>query len=186
VTYYTIKGIVRSSIPILVVTSFFGILTGQLMNTRMDSLLSSPVLLLLIPALIKIGGDTGSMLAARLASAFHMGLGTGRIHKNPVVRNSLIAAFIIGMTASVFMSVLVWLAGHYIHSPVSFFIILQLCMIAEFFELVVVYAATVGVAVTSHRHGFDPDDTIIPVIATLGDLVGVVAIFGTIGLFGIV
>ncbi|MBW6496489.1 MAG: class II fructose-bisphosphate aldolase, partial [Burkholderiaceae bacterium] len=39
-------------------------------------LISMPVLLIMIPALIKIGGDTGSMLGARLSSAFHMGLGS--------------------------------------------------------------------------------------------------------------
>ncbi|MBP2031306.1 mgtE-like transporter [Methanohalophilus levihalophilus] len=185
-SYYTIQGIVRSSAPILAFTSIIGIAAGQIMNTRLDSLLSLPILLLLIPALIKIGGDTGSMLAARLASAFHMGLGTTQIHKNPVVRNSLIAAFIVGTSASVAVSVLVWIAGHFLTMSLPFLVIFQLCIIAEIFELIVVYAATLGIAIASHRFGLDPDDTIIPMIATLGDLVGVLAIFATINLFNII
>ncbi|MDK2892358.1 magnesium transporter [Methanohalophilus sp.] len=185
-SYYTIKGIVRGSVPILVFTAFIGIIAGQIMNTRLDSLLSSPVLLLLIPALIKIGGDTGSMLAARLASAFHMGLGTTHIQKNPVVRNSLVAAFIVGIIASFVVSFLVWIAGHYLDNSLPFRIIFQLCVIAEIFELIVVYAATLGIAIASHRFGLDPDDTIIPIIATLGDIVGVLAIFTTINAFNII
>ncbi len=185
-SYYTIKGIVKSGAPILVFTSIMGIIAGQVMNTRLDSLLSSPILLLLIPSLIKIGGDTGSMLAARLSSAFHMGLGTTHFHKNPVVRNSLIAAFIVGISASVVVSILVWVAGHYLDTSLSFLIIFQLCIIAEVFELIVVYAATLGIAIASHRFGLDPDDTIIPMIATLGDLVGVLAIFVTINVFNII
>lgn len=185
-SYYTIRGIVRASAPILVLTSFVGIIAGQVMNTRLDNLISFPILLLLIPALIKIGGDTGSMLAARLASAFHMGLGTTHIHKNPVVRNSLIAAFIVGIIASVVVSFLVWIAGHYLDTSLSFLIIFQLCIIAEIFELIVVYAATLGIAIASHRFGLDPDDTIIPIIATLGDLVGVLAIFATLNAFNII
>ncbi|HET8688048.1 MAG TPA: magnesium transporter [Methanosarcina sp.] len=43
-------------------------------------------------------------------------------------------------------------------------------------QLSVVYSATVAIAFVSHRLGIDPDDTVIPFIASLGDLVGVTGI----------
>jgi len=181
-SYYTIGSIVKNSAPILFLTSFIGIFAGQIMNSQLDSLISYPVLLLLIPALIKIGGDTGSMLGARLASAFHMGIGTTRIHKNPVVRNSLIAAFIVGIVASCFLSVLVWIVGMVIYNGIEFTTLFSITVLACLIELVIVYTITVVVAFASHKFGLDPDDTVIPIIATIGDVVGISAIFGVIAL----
>lgn len=160
----------------LTVTCVMGIIVGQILNSRENSLLSRPAILILIPSLVKIGGDTGSMLGARLSSAFHMGLGD-RIHKNPVVHNSVIAASIVGLTSSVSVSILVFIASRLMGFGMPFITLLGISLIAVIIELSVVYSATVGIAFASHRFGMDPDDTVIPLIASLGDLVGVMGIF---------
>lgn len=184
-SYYTVEGIVRRGLPVLSLTCVIGIIVGQILNSRESSLISMPALLVLIPALIKIGGDTGSMLGARLSSAFHMGLGT-HIRRNPVVHNSLIAVAIVGLVSSVSVSVLVWLASNLMGFGTPFLTLLEISLIAVSIELVVVYSATIGIAFASHRFGIDPDDTVIPLIATLGDLVGVIGIFVALYLLGIV
>lgn len=178
-TYYTIKGIVGRSLPVLFVTSIIGIFSGQILNARIDNLISIPTLLILIPALIKIGGDTGSMLGARLSSAFHMGLG-GNIYKNPVVRNSVIAAVTVGLTACFVLSILVWFVSNVMGIGLGYFILLKICLIAGTLELVIVFSITVLIAFASQRYGLDPDDTVIPLISTLGDLIGVAGIFTTL------
>lgn len=94
--YYTVTGIIQRGLPVLLITCVMGIIVGQILNSREKSLISMPAILILIPSLIKIGGDTGSMLGARLSSAFHMGLGDN-LRSNPVVRNSVIAASIVGL-----------------------------------------------------------------------------------------
>lgn len=184
-TYYTIRGIVERGFPILAITSLIGIAAGQVLNIGMDSLISMPIVLILIPALIKVGGDTGSMLGARLSSSFHMGLGN-QLYRNPVVRNSVLAALIVGLTASLFLSIVVWITGKALGIGIAYSTLLALCMIAGSFELIVVFTATVAIAFASHRFGVDPDDTVIPLIATLGDLVGVSGIFFTMYLLGII
>jgi mgtE-like transporter len=153
-----------------------GIIVGQILNTRENSLISMPAILILIPSLIKIGGDTGSMLGARLSSAFHMGL-VDNFWKNPVVNNSVIAASIVGFVSSISVSILVFLASKILGFGMSFFTLLEISFLAVFIELVVVYSATIAISVASHRFGIDPDDTVIPLIASLGDLVGVSGIF---------
>jgi mgtE-like transporter len=153
-----------------------GIIVGQILNTRENSLLSMPAILILIPSLIKIGGDTGSMLGARLSSAFHMGLGD-RIYRNPVVHNSVIAAAIVGFVSSISVSVLVFFASKFMGFGMPFLTLLEISLIAVVIELTVVYSATIAIAFASHRFGIDPDDTVIPIIASLGDLVGVMGIF---------
>ena len=184
-TYYTVRGIVGRSLPVLLITCVIGIAAGQMLNTKVDSLISMPVLLIMIPALIKIGGDTGSMLGARLSSAFHMGLGS-HIHKNPVIRNSVLAAIIVGMTASIALSIIVWLVSAWMNLGMGFSTLLQISLITTSLELFVVFSATIAIAVTSHRYGMDPDDTVIPLIATIGDLVGVFGIFTALYILGII
>jgi mgtE-like transporter len=153
-----------------------GIFVGQILNTREKSLISMPAILILIPSLIKIGGDTGSMLGARLSSAFHMGLGGDNLRSNPVVKNSVIAASIVGLVSSVSVSILVFLASSFMGFGMSFFTLLEISFIAVIIELLAVYSATVAIAIASHRFGIDPDDVVIPFIASLGDLVGVTGI----------
>lgn len=174
--YYTINGIIQRGLPVLIITCVMGILVGQLLNSREESLISMPAILILIPSLIKIGGDTGSMLGARLSSAFHMGLGDN-LRSNPVVHNSVIAASIVGFVSSISVSILVFLASSFLGYGMPFLTILEISLIAVIIELAVVYSATVAIAFISHRFGMDPDDTVIPFIASLGDLVGVTGIF---------
>ncbi len=178
-TYYTVKGIVGRGFPILVTTSLIGLITGQILNYRLDQLVSMPIILLLIPSLIKIGGDTGSMLGARISSALHMGLG-GHITKNPVVRNSVLAAMIVGLTASAVLSFIIWITGHLLGIGIGLFLLFRICMRAGSIELIVVFSTTVFISFMSHRFGLDPDDTVIPIIATLGDLVVLTGIFFTL------
>ncbi len=153
-----------------------GILVGQILNSREKNLISMPAILILIPSLIKIGGDTGSMLGARLSSAFHMGLGDN-IKSNPVAHNSVIAASIVGFVSSISVTILVFLASSFLGFEMPFFTLLKISSIAMVIELSVVYCATIAIAFISHRFGIDPDDTVIPFIASLGDLVGVTGIF---------
>jgi mgtE-like transporter len=160
------------------------ILVGQILNSREEHLISMPAILILIPSLIKIGGDTGSMLGARLSSAFHMGLGDN-LRSNPIVRNSVIAASIVGLISSISVSILVFLASSLLGFGMPLLTLLQISLIAVAIELTVVYSATVAIAFASHRFGIDPDDTVIPFIASLGDLVGVAGILIALHLLNI-
>ncbi len=182
--YYTVNGIIQRGLPVLLITCVMGIIVGQILNSREKSLISMPAILILIPSLIKIGGDTGSMLGARLSSAFHMGLGDN-LRSNPVVRNSVIAASIVGFVSSISVSILVFLASNFMGFGMHFLTLLEISLIAVVIELSVVYSATVAISFASHRFGIDPDDTVIPFIASLGDLVGVTGILIALHLLNI-
>ncbi len=184
-SYYTVKGIVSRGMPVLLATSVIGVLAGHFLNMEIENLVSMPLILVLIPALIKIGGDTGSMLGARVSTSLHMGLGS-HIHKNPVVRNSVIAALIVGISACTFVAFTVWFTGILLGISMPLMTLLALCLIAGTFELFVVFALSISSAFISQRIGVDPDDTVIPIVATFGDLVGVIGIIFTMGLLGLI
>ncbi|WNY27180.1 magnesium transporter [Methanolapillus ohkumae] len=183
-TYYTVRGLVKNGLPILFVTCFMAIFVGLLLRYQEDVLIEYPTLLILMPVLLKIGGDTGSMLASRLSSAYHLGL-SSKIRKNPVVRNSVIAAVIVAVFSGIFISLVIYVINIYLGYGTSLFLIMSVSAIVVTFDILIVYSVTVGLSYISHKAGLDPDDTVIPVVASLGDLVGVVGMMISAILFGL-
>ena len=175
-TYYTIGGLVKRGLPILILTCFMAVIVGQILGREEDILVSYPTLLIMLPVVMKIGGDTGSMFGARLSSAFHLGF-SNKIRHNPVVRNNMIAVMIIGLVSSLFVCAAARLIDIYRGFDTPFAMIFAVSLCVYLLDVFFVYTMTVALSFASHRYGLDPDDTVIPVIASLGDLAGVVGVF---------
>lgn len=176
--YYTVTGIVKRGIPVLLIAAVISTTSGQMLHAGQDMLINFPVLLILIPPLAKIGGDTGSILGARLSSAFHLGLvePIGGV----VVRNSVLACLVIGFVSCIVLSVAVWAAALLLCIKAAYSMLLTITLIAGCIEMIVVFAATIGIAFVSHRRGLDPDDVVIPLITSIGDIVGVASVFAAV------
>jgi mgtE-like transporter len=183
-SYYTVKGLVRGGLPILIVSCFMAIVVGLLLGYQESILIEYPTLLILMPVLLKIGGDTGSMLSSRLSSAFHLGLGQ-KIFSNPVVKNSVVAAIIVAVASSLFVSVIVYFINLALGYGTSAALIFGVSLIVVLLDITIVYTVSVGLSALSHRIGLDPDDVVIPIVASLGDLVGVIGIMIAVIVFGL-
>jgi len=175
-TYYTVKGLVKRGLPILILTCFIAVLVGQILSAEEQILVKYPAILIMVPVLMKIGGDTGGMLGARLSSALHLGFSVS-LRKSPVVRNSFIAAAIVGLISTIFACVIVWFIDIYSGRYIPFYTLFVVGIFVYTLNLFIVYLTTVVLSLASHKYGLDPDDTVIPLVASLGDLSGVVGIF---------
>jgi len=71
---WTVRGIMRTMLPILAVLTAVELGSGLVLDTFEDTLLRYPSLLVLVPVTIGMAGNLGSVLAARLSTAFHLGL----------------------------------------------------------------------------------------------------------------
>ena len=173
--YYTVTGIVKRGIPVLFVAAIIGTMAGQTLQARQELLINFSVLLILIPPLIKIGGDTGSILGARLSTALRLGLvdSIGSV----VVRNSVLACLLIGFAACLMLSVVVWVAATALNIDVAYGTLLKLTLVAGSIDIAVVFALTICIAFLAHRYGLDPDDVVIPITTSIGDIVGIVSVF---------
>jgi mgtE-like transporter len=166
--YYTVTGIVKRGIPVLLVAAIIGTMAGQMLQVRQEMLIDFSVLLILIPPLIKIGGDTGSILGARLSSALHLGLvdSIGGV----VVRNSVLACLLLGFAACLMLSVVVWMAAIALNIEVVYGALLKITLVAGSIDIAVVFAITICIAFLAHRYGLDPDDVVIPITTSIGDI----------------
>lgn len=174
--YYTIKGIYRESIPVLIAAAVVGILSGGILINNSEFLLAFPFLLITLPPLIKVGGDMGGILAAKVSSSLHLGLLDGQFFRNRVTINSLYAGFIMGLILLTLLGVSIYILSVSIGMSAEILLILEICLGVGTIQMSAIFTLTLVLAYLSYKYGLDPDNVIIPVITTFGDIVGIIAI----------
>src|SRR5581483_5404511 len=65
--------ILRESVPILLIAGLIDVVAGLTIETRLESFLTFPALLVLVPPFLEDTGALGGILSARLASKLHLG-----------------------------------------------------------------------------------------------------------------
>lgn len=180
-TFYKAGRIVRQSLPLLVFLVFVEILAGQFLNPN-DALpnkriMLSAGLLMLIPALNGIGGNIGSVLAARLTSGLHVGSVEPSL-KDKNIRKNVALAFALGVSVYSIMGLIIYGITRILDMKVRF----------SFGELFLIFMGSGMILITllciicvlsviiSYDKGVDPDNIVTPVVTTMGDFIGIVSI----------
>lgn len=164
-------------LPVLVVLTVVEIGSGLVLESFEETLLQYPSLLVLVPVTIGTAGSLGSILAARLSTAFHLGTLSFDPTDEALAGN---AAGAVALALSLFPViglgawVLSALAGSATLSPVT-------VVTVAFTSGVVLAVLAVGVTVVAtygaYRFQFDPDDVVIPVVTNVCDVLGVVVLY---------
>ena len=185
-TVYNAKKIVMESAPLLIFLLALEVLVGQLLNSR-ESLVSIPVILALIPVINGVGGNIGSVLGARLASGLH----TGYIDTNlrgQVLTKNVTGTLILGLIAFSVLAVAIYailpLLG--IGVDVIGFGKLMIIMVGSGLLLTItLIVLSLVTAIYSFKRGLDPDNYVIPIVTTSGDVLGISSLLLLVYLIGI-
>lgn len=173
----SVTRIVRESAPLLAVLVLVQMATGQFLHAESQALYRLPVLLVLIPVVNGVGGNVGSVLGARLASALHMGFVKPSFVGKELYRNVGSALAVAAITYFILSLAIVLLdAGDIVRTGVSPVDVLIILLGSGMILTTLLTILTVITAVLSFRYGWDPDNTVIPVVTTVGDLLGVVSL----------
>ncbi|WP_458187741.1 magnesium transporter [Haladaptatus sp. NG-WS-4] len=176
-TRWTVRAIMRAMLPVLLVLTVVEIGSGLVLGSFESTLLRYPTLLALVPVTIGTAGNLGSILAARLSTAFH--LGTLSFDRgDDVLSGNAVATVALAVTVfpavGVGAWVLTWLVGTTELGLSTVVLVslssgIALAFIAVFVTLVATYAA--------YRFELDPDDVVIPVVTNACDVLGVIVLF---------
>jgi len=169
--------IVRAAVPVLVALSALEVGAGLALQDAEATLLDFPSLLVLVPVTIGTAGNLGSILAARLSTAFHLGLLSFDPADEQLSGNALAT---VGLAITLFPAVG---AGAWVLTAVT--VGAQLALGTVVFVAFISGVLLAGVAVTvaltatyvAYRLGLDPDDVVIPVVTNTCDVLGVVVLF---------
>ncbi len=179
---YDARRIVRESAPLLAVLLVFQVAAGQVLHTWEGFFFAVPVLLLLVPAVNAVGGNVGSILGARIASGLHIGSISPDLRGAELWRN-VVTALLLGVFTFAFTGLVVrggsWLLGVEVGlAPGRLFLLLLVTGTLLTVSLVGVATFT---ALVAFRRGHDPDNVVVPVVTSLGDLLGILWLTVTYG-----
>jgi mgtE-like transporter len=177
----------KESLPLLTILIALEIVGGQILSQNEEKLLALPILLVMIPVINGVGGNIGSILGARLSSGLHVGSielkGYGKEMRKNILSTALLGIISYTLLA-IFILVVSPLWG--ISSDPNVLIKAGYIMIGTGLLLTaIVIVISVFVARFSFENGFDPDNTVIPVVTTLCDVLGILSLIIMIGVVGI-
>lgn len=181
-----VRRVVGDSLAVLGYAAVVNVLAGTVLETRIDSLLTSPALLVLIPPFIASCGSVGGILAARLGSDLHLGLISPRVVPEPLARLEL--SFTIVLSALAFT--VVGVTGHFgavatgLTSP-GLGRMVAISLLGGVFASVLIMMVSYSAASTTYRLGRDPDNYSIPIVTATMDLLGVLCLVAAISMIGV-
>ena len=179
-TDWTVTAITRAMLPILLVLTAIEIGSGLVLETFEDVLLRYPSLLILVPVTIGTAGNLGSILAARLSTAFHLGTLSFSPEDDMLAGNAL-ATVALALTVFPIIGVGAWLLALLTGGaqlPIGTVVLVAVASGAILAVLAVVVTAIA--TYVAYRRGLDPDDVVIPVVTNTCDVLGVVVLFAVV------
>ncbi|WP_255151801.1 magnesium transporter [Halorarius halobius] len=177
---WTVRAIVRDMLPVLVVLTLVELASGLVLDTFQGTLLRYPSLLVLVPVVIGMGGNLGSILASRLSTAVHLGLLSFDPADDTLAGNALATA-LLAVTLFPVVGAGAWLLQSLVGGarlPLGVVVFVATASGAVLAALAVV--VTLVATYAAYRLGTDPDDVVLPVVTNTCDVLGVLVLFGVV------
>lgn len=185
-TTYSVRRIVFESYPVLLACAIIGLFAGYMLNAQIEKIKGAPIILLMIPPINGIGGNIGSILGARLASALHMGTAEPKFKGQKVLSGNISASVFmsVGIFSFVSLSIfaIAYMLGMVFVSSIRFMLTF---LIASMMLVPVIVFATIASAFISFTKGFDPDNVVIPIVTSIVDLLGVTCLLIAVKIVGV-
>ena len=164
------KTILRQSTPILLLCSFLGGSAGGILNSSVETLLTNPSLLTLIPLFSGESGSLISILGARLSSGLHSGLIEPlRKPEGNTIHNFLIC-FILAIIVFPFIGILAETSSIALGTiGVGFYKIIAISTISGLILVTIMVILVYYVSITSYNKNLDPDNIVIPISTSITD-----------------
>jgi len=169
-------------LPVLVVLTAIELASGLVLDTFEGTLLRFPSLLVLVPVTIGMAGNLGAILAARLSTAFHLGLLSFAPTDERLAGNA-VATVVLALTVFPPVGAGAWalqaLLGGTALAPGT---VVGVATVSGLVLAVLAVAVTTVTTYAAYRFELDPDDVAIPVVTNVCDVLGVLVLFAVVRL----
>ena len=164
--------IIKQSTPVLLVCSVLGVSAGGILNSSLETLLTNPTLLTLVPLFSGESGGLVSILSARLSSGIHSGLleplkrpEGESVHNFAIILLLALVMYpfigILAESSSVFLNVV----------GIGFDKIILISSIAGFILILIMLILVYYISIVSYDNGYDPDNILIPISTSITDAI---------------
>ncbi|WP_121820201.1 magnesium transporter [Halostella salina] len=177
---WTVRGIARAMLPLLAVLTVVEVGSGLVLDTFENQLLRYPALLVLVPVTIGTAGNLGSILAARLSTAFHLGTLSFAPDDDRLLGNA-VATVALALTTFPAVGASAWavtsLSGG---AALGVGTVVLVATVSGAVLAVLAVAVTLVATYAAYRLRLDPDDVVIPAVTNVCDVLGVLVLFGAV------
>lgn len=167
---YETKTIIKQSIPVLLLCSFLGGSAGAILNSSVETLLTNPSLLTLLPLFSGESGSLISILGARLSSGLHSGLIEPLNRPNLYAIDNFVICFVIAIVVFPMIGILAETSSVILKTAgVGFLNISLISTISGLILVTVMVFLVYYVSTISYNHNLDPDNIVIPISTSITD-----------------
>jgi len=180
---YRLVSILRQSIPILFLCTVLGVLAGIYLHWQYEKFYLVPGLLILVPQIIAKAGSIGGIFGARFASGLHLGYLKPYRMNDYVVKN-FFGSIALALIIAPIVTVITKFGADIFNIPiVPFAPLLFINVFAILVITLLVIALDFITASLSYRIKIDPSNSVIPIVTSLGDIIGTVVLVLAISMF---
>ena len=177
---WTVRRISRSMLPLLAVLTLVELGSGLVLGSFQAKLLTYPTLLALVPVTIGTAGNLGSVLAARLSTAFHLGILSFE-RGDELLAGNAVATVALSLTVFPVVGAGAWsLTSLTVGTELPFSTVVFVAVASGAVLAFVAIAVTLVATYAAYRFELDPDDVVIPVVTNACDVLGVLVLFGVV------
>ena len=180
---YRFLSIIKQSIPILFLCTLFGVLAGIYLHWQYEKFYLIPGLLILVPQIIAKAGSIGGVFGARFASGLHLGYVKPYRMNDHVIKNILGAIALAIIIAPIVTLITKFGADIFGISIVPFTALLYINVFAILIITMIVVVLDFLTASLSYKMRIDPSNSVIPIVTSVGDIIGTVVLVLAISLF---
>ena len=169
------RRILIESFPVLLLCGILGIITGSLLEARLERLIAIPAIFVLLPPFLEVCNALGGILSARTSSMLHIGTIEARTLPERKILWNFVAIYILS-AFFLLVGALSWLLSSVLGMNASLCDMLLLSLLAGLLSASFLNFASYYIAVFSFKFGLDPDNDTIPLITSLTDIFGVLCV----------
>jgi len=181
-----LRRIVLESLPILVLAGVVDLMAGVTIEKRLESFITFPALLVLVPAFLEDSGSLGAILAARISTKLHLGtLVPGRGAWEAAIDDVLLI-YLYAIPVFVFLGISSIIVAHVANqaSPGALDM-MGVALLAGFMATTASVIVGFYAAVATYRFGLDPDNHGVPMVTSSLDLLGALSLILAIVILGL-
>lgn len=185
-TAYSLKRILWESYPVLILCAVISLSAGLILQSQLESIKTLPLILVMVPPINGINNNVCSILGSRLTSALHIGTIEPKFGKQAVLRRNVQATWLMSLGVFVFTSVIFFvMALVFGINAVQSVAIMGAFFLASMVAIGVTMFCTVWLAFISFSKGLDPDNVVIPIVTSIGDIIGVTCLIMAMKIIGV-
>lgn len=185
-TVYKVRRIILESYGVLLACAIIGLIAGYLLQLSMEEIRRLPLILMMVPPINGLGGNIGCILGARLTSALHLGTIEPKLRGQKMLNQNLLASAFMGSGVFLFVSAVLFafmcIKGMALGCSAS---LMLSFLIASLILMTIIISLATASAFLSFRRGLDPDNIVIPIVTSVGDVLGVICLIMAIRIIGV-